>query len=732
MTSLKRSKISKLINWIIGLFVGVSIFINPSWVLPQQPYDLTMAPVNPAFINYIWEFEKVKDQLATSDGYNFGLIPSPLDLSHLRGQTISKDPHLLLALPSSYDLRTQGKLTSIRDQRSCGACWAFASYGSVESNLLPSESWDFSENNLKNTHGFDWEPCEGGNADIAMAYLARRSGPVNELDDPYNPYSSISPTGLPFKKHLNEVFILPDREGPLDNNHLKEAIMKYGAVYTQMFWNPNYYHSSYKTYYYGGTEFANHAVALVGWDDQFDRNKFRYVPPGDGAFIVRNSWGTGFGENGYFYVSYYDVCIGEGNYVFYRFEDPGIYTSIYQYDPLGWTGSAGYGNNTAWFSNIFVANSNDPLLAVSFYTSSLNSSYEVYVYHPITSGPRTGSLRASKTGTIFWPGYHTISLDSPVPLTPGQKFSVVVKLNTPGYVYPIPVEIPYSNYSSQARANAGESYISSDGVNWQDITSTSWCSECNVCLKALSGPPAAYNDKIGIFRSGSWYLDNNGNGMWDNSSVDLFYTFGLATDVPIWGDWNGDGRKKIGVRRGSTWYLDYNGNGIWDGCTIDRCLNFGLSTDLPVVGDWNGSGNDKIGVFRGGKWYLDFNGNGFWDAGDRSYTFGLPMDIPIVGDWSGNGISKIGVRREASWYLDYNGDGSWSSCVLDRCYERFGLSTDIPVVGDWSGNRISKIGVKRGSNWYLDQNGDGTWNDCVIDRCLTFGLPDDKPVAGDW
>lgn len=557
---------NKLINQkrtAIGVWAAVTAFLIPSLCFPQHLNDPGLAPVNPAFIDYVLEFEKGRDQRITSEGYSLGLIPSPIDLSHLKGQPVLGDYPVFLTLPSTYDLRTQGKLTPIKDQENCGTCWAFASYGSVESNLLLSETWNFSENNLKNTHGFDWDPCEGGNANITMAYLARWSGPVNETDDPYNPNPPYtSPSGLPVKKHLQEVLIIPDRSGPLDNSNLKEAIMAYGAIYTLMYWDPNYYHSTYKTYYYNGTEYSNHAVALVGWDDHFDRNKFRFVPPGDGAFIVRNSWGTWWGENGYFYISYYDVNIGEGNYIFNRSDETSAYTRIYQYDPLGWTANTGYGNNTGWFANIFTAASNDPLLAVSFYTSSLNSSYELYVYHPVTSGPRTGSLAGSKTGTISFPGYHTIALNSPIPLSSGQAFSVVVKLTTPGYNNPIPIEAPYFYYSSQARANPGESYISNDGTSWTDITSTSWCPECNVSLKAFSGLGFAYFEKIGVFRNGSWYLDGNGNGVWDNSSVDLNYTFGLATDVPITGDWNGDGRKKIGVRRGANWYLDYNGNGI--------------------------------------------------------------------------------------------------------------------------------------------------------------------------
>ncbi len=244
-----------------------------------------------------------------------------------------------------------------------------------------------------------------------------------------------------------------------------------------------------------------------------------------------------------------------------------------------------------------------------------------------------------------------------------------------------------------------------------------------------------HKQSIGVFRNGSWYLDYNGNGVWNGCSTDFCGMFGLPTDTPIVGDWDGDGWTEIGVKRGTYWYLDYNGNGIWDGCVIDRCYTFGLSTDIPVAGDWNNGGTDKIGVFRNGSWYLDANGNGIWNGCMTDIcisSFGLSSDKPVAGDWNGDGYSEIGVFRNGMWYLDYDGSDSWSGCGIDKCYT-FGLLTDTPIVGDWNGSGYTKIGVKRGTAWYLDYNGNGTWNGCTTDKCYNnFGLSADKPVAGRW
>ena len=237
---------------------------------------------------------------------------------------------------------------------------------------------------------------------------------------------------------------------------------------------------------------VNHAVDIVGWDDNYSKDNFINGAPGNGAFIIRNSWGSDWGDNGYFYVSYYDKYLANSDYnvVFMDAEPTSNYDNIYQYDPYGAVGNLGYDSDVAWFSNIFKSNGNEKLKASSFYVFSPDSTYKIYVYlNPKDNNPDDGILVDSQSGIINTEGYKTIQLDNIVQLLKGQKFSVVVELNSPNYLYPVTIEYPLPGYSSKATANPGESYVSEDGLSWEDLTSI--LPNANVCLKAFTMGKAA-------------------------------------------------------------------------------------------------------------------------------------------------------------------------------------------------------------------------------------------------
>ena len=435
----------------------------PGGVAAAPTIHPTMAPLNPDFVDYMKKKTSgIQVQSVTRDGHPLGgLVPPPFILpeSNTKRVKAATTPATTPAtpLPATYDLRALGRVTPIRDQGNCGVCWDFAVFASLESCLMPGEPMDFSENNLKNLSGFDRGCCDSGTENIAMAYFARWAGPVNESDDPYNISNCTSPFGLPVQKHVQQVIKLPYRTDPLDNDALKQAVMDYGAVASSMRYDDSCYNYATFSYYYSGESQSNHGISIVGWDDNYPATKFLSRPPGDGAFIVRNTWGADWGQSGYFYMSYYDTLLGSyGNRVFLA-EPADNYDHIYQYDELGWTFTVAFDStNTAWFANAFTATSSDLLAAVSFYTVYPNTAYEIYAYLDPVSGPiNPAGPAARKIGTLADRGYNTVRFDTPAPLAIGQKFSVVVKLtadNQNNQAY-MPVENSWPpGYASAATA----------------------------------------------------------------------------------------------------------------------------------------------------------------------------------------------------------------------------------------------------------------------------------------
>jgi C1A family cysteine protease len=476
-----------------------------------------IAPFSAAYNNWLNTRSAVTDE--SQEGHGLGLIPSPVDLSGetdsgswgssannpsvvgyaLQRTTGSIQPAnttvsstgsiqptstTVTASSDRYDLRTLGKLTPIRNQGQDGNCWAFASIASLESSLLPGEKYDFSENNEKNLHGFNVAINLGGNDFMATAYLARWAGPVSEAADPYSYGNTYSPSGLTVEKHVQEVFFIPTRREPLDNDLIKSAVRQYGAVYSTLRYEAASYNPSTAAYYYSGSGSFNHAIDIVGWDDSYSASNFNSQPAGDGAFIARNSWGSTWGDAGYFYISYYDTRIGRDNAMFTA-QSPNNYSRVYQYDPLGWVANFGFGSDTAYYANVFTSAGNEKLKAVGFYTSATNTQYEVKVFMNPDTGPiSSGGYVSSQNGTISLPGYHTISLVTPVDLKKGERFSVAVKVVSPGWSTPVAIELPIDGYSTGATASSGQSYISSDGAGWSDLTLSQ--PNTNVCLKAFT------------------------------------------------------------------------------------------------------------------------------------------------------------------------------------------------------------------------------------------------------
>jgi len=692
---------------IIQIFAVGAVFVSALSVINAQ--TLYLAPDNPAFIKYQQERAQKAVMPKTGSEYGRGLIPTPVDFSYLKGRT-PVSLRTFKALSSTYDLRTLGKLTPIKNQNPYGTCWAFATYSSLESALLTGETNDFSENNLANNHGFDAAYTNGGDYLMSVAYLTRWSGPINEVDDPYTNGPGHGPTNLPPQKHVQEVLILAAKTNALDNTIIKQTVMDYGAIYVSMwsdFDTNRYFNSTNSAFYYNGISNCDHAVAIVGWDDDYAATNFLQAPASNGAFIVRNSWGTSFGDNGYFYCSYYDTRMcSEASAAFINGESVTNYSSVYQYDPLGWVGQVGYtSTTTAWGANIFTATNYASVRAVGFYAPDVNMNYTIYIYRNITAGsPRSGTLELTQTGSSSYAGYHTVLLNTPVSLSSGRLFSVVIKFINSSTNAPIAIEYAKSGYSSRATSSPGESYVSSDGTDWSDLTTDN--PTANVCIKAFCGTGVSSVGRAdpAMVVNGNWYLWLASMGYQINGP----FNFGVSA-FPVAADFDADGKADPTMVDGALWYIWFTGSGYQ---LSGGPWNFGVS-GIPVAADFDADGKADPAMVVGPLWYIWFSGTGYQLSGGP-WNFGV-AGIPVAADFDADGKADPAMVVDSLWYIWFSGTGY----QLSGGPWNFGVS-GIPVAADFDADGKADPAMVIYNLWYIWFSGTGyqlsggPWNFGVI------------------
>ncbi len=452
-----------------------------SSVYTQEP-ELKQAPLNPEFIQYMEALQKGEVKAFTSDGYPLGYVPHPVKYRPEIPANFQKP----LDLPTVYDLRTRGLVTPVKNQLDCGCCWVFASIGAVESNWLVHGlgTYDLSEQHLKNTHGFIRKHCiEGGNAIISTAYFIRGSGPVSEVDDPYDINDSTSTSGLLPQGYITDARFLPNSI-PI----IKQAIYDHGAVFSNMYipdpyYAYGYYNQGNNTYYYDGANEPNHAILLVGWDDTKDTDD------GTGAWIVKNSWGTAFGENGYFYISYNDTKVNSSPAYWPNRTNYNPSATVYYYDKLGSTVSVGYNNPNGYGLVKYMPPKNEQITKVGSWINTSNTTVNFTVYDNFNGIFPSNALGSTGDKTCDYPGYYTFDLPSPITANNGDDFYIKVKYTAPGENLPVPAEQQVGNYAVPD-IETDKCWVSPNGLNntWSPLgNDQDW--KIDLCIKAYGVVP---------------------------------------------------------------------------------------------------------------------------------------------------------------------------------------------------------------------------------------------------
>ena len=376
-------------------------------------------------------------------------------------------------LPSRFDLRDWNWTSPVGNQGFSGACTEFAVIEALQSALRKAcgITTDYSINNLKKMIRYSnygiMGSGDGCSLGMVISYFSSWLGAFPQDYDTFDEIGKISRTITTDETiHVQDaVLVYNDEPGSLQ---MKSAILKYGSLWTSFYLvdldtNPYFNPETNAVYVYDNIS-TNHAVVIVGWDDNYPKENFLTTPPGNGAWIIQNSWGTGWGDDGYLYFSYYDKSLlktyggagiinpgGDDTYAFnVIFENTIPYNKNYQYD-VGWFGKIEICGNVS-YASVFEALDDDLIAAVGTYFNSADTDYRVDVYV-------NGELKLTQEGLSPYVGFHTIKLNEYVPIKAGDVFSAVMTSDAMPVIYLNNTRVHYTR---------GLSYKFENG-NWVDL-----------------------------------------------------------------------------------------------------------------------------------------------------------------------------------------------------------------------------------------------------------------------
>lgn len=426
-----------------------------TFALATEDNGIKVAPINFTDNGYSYEIEGVTK---STDGVYQTNSPARLSAQKL---------------PSAYDPRSSGELTTVKDQASTGACWAFSALACAEQDLikkgLENPSAEFSvpalvlSSNSGTATGKD-DFSSGGNWLFAASALANGQGLCYEDYEPFLEYGTENMVVSENKKNVSEYRLNYVMELS-STTQVKRKIQELGAVSASYFAGSGYMNDDSTAYYNpDATKNSpiNHAVTVVGWDDSYSKNNFRYKPARNGAWLVKGSWGADQDNDGFYWVSYDEAEFGQ--FCCYDFEES--CDNTYHYSKMtGYVVNAS-NDGSVYGANVFTAKADEKLDKAGFmYVGKTGSAdYTLSVYTDVSDSDPIGVLEAQISGSVSANGFYTVDFPEDILLEKGEKYSISVKFSGDsgrGYLL--------AESDRTSKAQAGQSYVSLNGKYWSDV-----------------------------------------------------------------------------------------------------------------------------------------------------------------------------------------------------------------------------------------------------------------------